>query len=506
MKSILTVLCSVLISSLAYSQFAVVSTQPANNATNVSLNVTVSITFNEALDTNAINNLADGSWFDNLDGLVSWEYSPDLKTSSGTYVLLPNKAYFVAYTYVPALSGASITTPGVFYFTTGSAFPTTTVSGTLSSGTTGVSPEHAIVALSPESLEQSESKPAFQAWANVNSNGTFTIPNVANGTYWPIAAKDVNGDGDIDPENGEDVVALGDSIVVNNVSLTGVELTFVTFTPRSFHESIHIADSLAEQLPADKVLRYVTSWDTDSLGRSRGWEYLYTALSDTKIYRLRVETSFSEIDSASDPFTLQWALSHKPMTGYAAAAQSGVVMTLVENAGGRAFRQAPYPDTLELSVEMRLGDATHDEFGSSVPDTNQFYWSVFYIHGVNYEPWRIDGEKYLCNFTTGAVILSGPLITSVEPAANPTGFSLLQNYPNPFNPVSTIRYSLATREHITLTVFDLLGRHVATLIDGVQEAGLHDVRFDANGLASGVYLYTLRTGSSSESRRLVLLR
>ena len=86
------------------------------------------------------------------------------------------------------------------------------------------------------------------------------------------------------------------------------------------------------------------------------------------------------------------------------------------------------------------------------------------------------------------------------------GFQLEQNYPNPFNPSTTMRYVLPQRADVSLVVFNPLGQKVATLVQGEQEAGGHEVRFDATSLASGVYFYRLRAGDAVQTRRLLLLR
>ena len=88
----------------------------------------------------------------------------------------------------------------------------------------------------------------------------------------------------------------------------------------------------------------------------------------------------------------------------------------------------------------------------------------------------------------------------------PTVFSLAQNYPNPFNPSTTIRYGLPRVSHVLPTVFNTLGQTVATLVNESEDAGNHDVRFDASGLASGVYFYRLQAGSFVRTKKLVNLR
>jgi hypothetical protein len=82
----------------------------------------------------------------------------------------------------------------------------------------------------------------------------------------------------------------------------------------------------------------------------------------------------------------------------------------------------------------------------------------------------------------------------------------LQNFPNPFREKTTIRYNLLEKEFISLKVYSMTGREVATLVNETQETGLHQAVFNAAGLESGVYYYRLQAGEFFETRRLVLLK
>jgi hypothetical protein len=88
----------------------------------------------------------------------------------------------------------------------------------------------------------------------------------------------------------------------------------------------------------------------------------------------------------------------------------------------------------------------------------------------------------------------------------PSDFSLMQDYPNPFNPSTTIQYAVPKLGLVSLTVYDLLGREVAVLVDGERPAGIHSVVWDASAQTSGVYFYRLQAGTFIDTKKLILLR
>ncbi len=88
----------------------------------------------------------------------------------------------------------------------------------------------------------------------------------------------------------------------------------------------------------------------------------------------------------------------------------------------------------------------------------------------------------------------------------PVTFGLEQNYPNPFNPTTTIRYGLPQQANVRLTVYDVIGREVATLVNETKEAGNYEVTFAASQLVSGVYFYKLSTGSYTSLKKLMLMK
>ena len=108
---------------------------------------------------------------------------------------------------------------------------------------------------------------------------------------------------------------------------------------------------------------------------------------------------------------------------------------------------------------------------------------------------------------------------TVEPAtyvksgnSEPYSYSLEQNYPNPFNPSTTIKYSIPRQSFVTLKIYNILGREVATLVDGEKPAGNYEVEFNTEQttnniqLASGVYFYQLKAGDYLSTKKMILLK
>ena len=88
----------------------------------------------------------------------------------------------------------------------------------------------------------------------------------------------------------------------------------------------------------------------------------------------------------------------------------------------------------------------------------------------------------------------------------PRKFGLEQNYPNPFNPSTVINYSLENPSHVSVKIFNMLGKEVATLIDKIMSPGQHTVQWNAQGFSSGIYFYQLKTGDIIQTKKMVLLR
>ncbi len=104
--------------------------------------------------------------------------------------------------------------------------------------------------------------------------------------------------------------------------------------------------------------------------------------------------------------------------------------------------------------------------------------------------------------------LLSEIVTGVSPDRNilPVHFALEQNFPNPFNPTTTIDYQLPKAAHVTIKVYDVLGREVATLVAGQEPAGYHEVSFNGSQFASGVYFYKMTSGNHTAIKKLMLIK
>lgn len=110
----------------------------------------------------------------------------------------------------------------------------------------------------------------------------------------------------------------------------------------------------------------------------------------------------------------------------------------------------------------------------------------------------LTGEvRYVVSTTTGISNISTEI---------PDGFNLAQNYPNPFNPSTTIEFAIPDRNIVTLKIYNADGQEVAALVNDQYPAGTYRVRWDATGLASGVYFYNLKVGSFSQTKKLTLIK
>ena len=131
--------------------------------------------------------------------------------------------------------------------------------------------------------------------------------------------------------------------------------------------------------------------------------------------------------------------------------------------------------------------------------SNTYYWSV--------EVMDLEGEKAYSptqNFQVDYVM-------AIDGADIPEVFALHQNYPNPFNPTTTLKYDLPEDAMVNITIYDMMGRVVKTMVNSQQNAGFKSVRWNATNdkgapVSAGLYLYTIQAGEFRQTKKMVLLK
>jgi len=134
------------------------------------------------------------------------------------------------------------------------------------------------------------------------------------------------------------------------------------------------------------------------------------------------------------------------------------------------------------------------------------YGTTTETHNYSYVDANLTAGKYL--YRLKQIDFNGQYEYSdvVEVELIPVQYALFQNYPNPFNPSTKITYTIPELSFITLKVYDVLGKEIATLVNEEKPAGNYEVEFDSSELTSGIYFYRLQAGSFVETKKMILLK
>ena len=158
------------------------------------------------------------------------------------------------------------------------------------------------------------------------------------------------------------------------------------------------------------------------------------------------------------------------------------VVTEINNTGWEIYRN-------DVCVGFRHG------LGNSNVPTAYFFKENLNNGAYNYYLKQIDNDGTTSNSPTITAIVNSPLI-----------YFLGQNYPNPFNPSTVISYELAKEEDVILTVYNTIGKEIVILVNEIQNAGQHQINFDASKLKSGIYFYTLKAGNFKQTKKMLLIK
>ena len=166
------------------------------------------------------------------------------------------------------------------------------------------------------------------------------------------------------------------------------------------------------------------------------------------------------------------------------------------------------PNTVSLKWK---NDSSAISYEIQISADSLFSRILFDYKNIQNTSFTVDSLNYSCKYywRVKTVSSNGEYISqswNFTTISLPSKFELYQNYPNPFNPATKIKYDLPESGHVTLIVYDVLGRKVATLVNEEKPAGSYEVEFNGNALASGIYFYRIKSRNYSSVKKMILLK
>jgi len=210
-------------------------------------------------------------------------------------------------------------------------------------------------------------------------------------------------------------------------------------------------------------------------------------------------------------YNFVWTLASAPNGNLYAGTYGNGVYRSTDN-GNSWVKSITYPANFVYALSL---DGNGNLYASS-------WESGVFSTNINANTWQAVGlggfgvSSVMVNMTTNSVIVgtsNGTLFRLNDSPSNikgyndlPYSFSLEKNYPNPFNPSTTIEFSIANREQVTLNIYNVLGELVETIVNEYLEAGNYKVNFNGNNLTSGIYIYNIQAGNYSASKKMILVK
>ncbi len=249
-----------------------------------------------------------------------------------------------------------------------------------------------------------------------------------------------------------------------------------------------ITDQSAVLIPIDTVNANITNYIDLNTQEGQPYKYEVKAYNNSGVSTGQTDSSKSVVIVLVSPSNLSTFL-----TG---------TTTVKINLVWKNNSQIAFGEIIERSTNNLLnfvvidtvgvGDSTYID--SLVTIGNMYFYRIKSFMGDNYSAYEST--------------LTGVIVTDVEKIDNdiPKSYFLSQNYPNPFNPSTIIRYQLPVKSKVSLKVYDILGKEVASLVNEEQSAGNYKINFSFSNLASGIYFYRIQAGKFTQSKKMILLK
>jgi len=282
--------------------------------------------------------------------------------------------------------------------------------------------------------------------------------------------------------------------------------------------------TVADQFPDANLVHRITSPDEpgfEIFNFFNATSSFFINLGDSSNLTFPVDTSlvtFQQDTLAPLPITFgsEWITAERDTTGFFPQFANISIDTTFNTVDGFGTVRLPIGDfeCLRLRQDVKVINQTIVNgmvFSTNVETYIQYNW----VNGDIFELARAQSQNGETNpnFTDAQGFGRLDALTPVSVEDQPgmiTGFELFQNYPNPFNPETLIKYRLDKNSQVMLEIFNLRGQRVRTLVDGLQPTGSHEVSWDGRDfsgarLSSGMYVYRLRAGALTQTRKMLLL-
>jgi len=159
---------------------------------------------------------------------------------------------------------------------------------------------------------------------------------------------------------------------------------------------------------------------------------------------------------------------------------------------------------IKAKMPLKAGQTAPVPETSWTPAQRSAYWNA--LTAEEDKSFGLHNPKYVVTALKGAMKSLGIATSLQQEEAVPTTYALQQNYPNPFNPTTTIKFSIPKAGNVKLTVYDILGKEVSTLVNNFLNAGEYNFQFNASNLASGIYLYRLESTNFVKTNKMLLMK